>query len=80
MLHCSLDDFFGQCTAASRMHEMVNAVIVAVLGQWSETELDYYRYINPDQAIEKLHPHFADECSILALRFENPARILQKLP
>ncbi|MDZ4752129.1 MAG: hypothetical protein SGI87_10970 [Flavobacteriales bacterium] len=38
------------------------------------------RYINPNQAIEKLHPKFADECSILSLRFENPARILQKLP
>jgi len=25
-----LEVFFGQCTAASRMHEMVNAVIVAV--------------------------------------------------
>ncbi|MDZ4751592.1 MAG: hypothetical protein SGI87_08270 [Flavobacteriales bacterium] len=39
-----------------------------------------YRYINPNQAIEKLHPNFADERSILSLRFENPARILQKLP
>jgi len=45
------------------MHEMVNAVKVAVIGQRSETELDYYRYINPNQAIEKLHPNFADECS-----------------
>jgi len=62
------------------MHEMVNAVKVAAIGQWSETVLDYYRYINPNQAIEKLHPNFADECSILSLRFENPARILQKLP
>ncbi|MDZ4751879.1 MAG: hypothetical protein SGI87_09715 [Flavobacteriales bacterium] len=59
---------------------MVNAVIVAVIGQWSETELYYYRYINPNEAIEKLHPSFADECSIISLRFENPARILQKLP
>ncbi|MDZ4750901.1 MAG: hypothetical protein SGI87_04720 [Flavobacteriales bacterium] len=39
-----------------------------------------YRYKNPKQAIEKLHPIFADECRILSLRFENPARILQKLP
>jgi len=62
------------------MHEMVNAVIVAVIGQWSETELEYYRYINPNQAIEKLHRNFADECIILSLRFENPALILQKLP
>jgi len=45
------------------MHEMANAVKVAVIGQWSETELEYYRYINPNQAIEKLYPHFADECS-----------------
>ncbi|MDZ4750027.1 MAG: hypothetical protein SGI87_00330, partial [Flavobacteriales bacterium] len=65
---------------ASCMHEMVNAVVVAFRRQWSETELDYYRNINPNQAIEKLHHHFADECSILSLRFENPARILQKLP
>ncbi|MDZ4752359.1 MAG: hypothetical protein SGI87_12140 [Flavobacteriales bacterium] len=35
---------------------------------------------NPNQAIEQLHPNFADECSFLSLRFENPARILQKLP
>ncbi|MDZ4752163.1 MAG: hypothetical protein SGI87_11140 [Flavobacteriales bacterium] len=42
--------------------------------------MDYYRYINPNQAIEKLGPNFADEGSILSLRFENPARILQKLP
>jgi len=62
------------------MHEMGNVVKVAVIGQWSETELDYYRYINPNQAIEKLHPNFADECSILSLRFENPTCILQKLP
>jgi len=62
------------------MHEVVNAVIVVVLGQWSATELDFYRYIHPNQAIEKLHPNFADECNILSLRFENPARILQKLP
>ena len=62
------------------MHEVVNAVKVAATGQWSETELDYYRYINPNQAIEKLHSHFSDECSILSLKFENPARILQKLP
>ncbi|MDZ4750359.1 MAG: hypothetical protein SGI87_02005 [Flavobacteriales bacterium] len=62
------------------MHEVVNAVKVAVIDQWSEMELDYYRYINPNHAIEKLHPNFADECSILSLRFENPARILQKLP
>ena len=80
MLRCALEVFFGQFAAASRMHEMANAVKVAFIGQWSETELDYYRYINPNQAIEKLHPHFADECSILSLRFENPARILQKLP
>ncbi|MDZ4750531.1 MAG: hypothetical protein SGI87_02865 [Flavobacteriales bacterium] len=39
-----------------------------------------WRNINPNQAIEKLHPIFADECRILSLRFENPARILQKLP
>ncbi|MDZ4750156.1 MAG: hypothetical protein SGI87_00980 [Flavobacteriales bacterium] len=39
-----------------------------------------YSYINPNQMIEKLHPNFADECRILSLRFENPARILQKLP
>ncbi|MDZ4752042.1 MAG: hypothetical protein SGI87_10535 [Flavobacteriales bacterium] len=38
------------------------------------------RYINPNQAIEKLHPIFADESSLLSLRFENPARILPKLP
>ncbi|MDZ4750195.1 MAG: hypothetical protein SGI87_01180 [Flavobacteriales bacterium] len=75
-----MEVFFGQCTAAACMHEMVNAVKVAAIGQWSETVLDYYRYINPNQAIEKLHPNFADECSILSLRFENPARILQKLP
>jgi len=62
------------------MHEMINAVKEAVIGQWSETVLDYCRYINPNQAIEKFHPNFADECSILSLRFENPARILQKLP
>jgi len=80
MLNCALEVFFGQCAAASGMHEMVNAATVAVIGQWGETELDYYRYINPDQAIEKLHPHFADGCSILSLRFENPARIIQKLP
>ncbi|MDZ4751911.1 MAG: hypothetical protein SGI87_09880 [Flavobacteriales bacterium] len=59
---------------------MANAVKVAVIGQWSETELEYYRYICPNQAIEKLHPSFAHECSILSLRFENAARILQKLP
>jgi len=47
------------------MQEMVNAVKVVVTGQWSETELDYYRYINPNQAMEKLHPNFAHECSIL---------------
>jgi len=55
-------------------------VKVAVKGQRSETELDNYRYMNPNQAIEKLHPNFADQYSILSLRFENPARILQKLP
>ncbi|MDZ4750459.1 MAG: hypothetical protein SGI87_02505 [Flavobacteriales bacterium] len=59
---------------------MANAVIVAAIGQWSETELECDRYINPNQAIGKLHPNFTDECSILSLRFENPARILQKLP
>ncbi|MDZ4752273.1 MAG: hypothetical protein SGI87_11700 [Flavobacteriales bacterium] len=59
---------------------MVNADKAAVIGPWSETELDYYRYINPNQGIEKLHPNFAHECSILSLRFENPARILQNLP
>jgi len=80
MLHCALDVFFGQCAAASCIHEVVNAFIAPVVGQWSEKELDYYRYINPNQAIEKLHPNFADECCILSLRFENPARILQKLP
>jgi|GEM_PF-302525 len=62
------------------MHEIINANIVPVIGQWSEKEFDYYRYINPNEAIEKLHPSFADECSIISLRFENPARILQKLP
>jgi len=62
------------------MHEVVNAVKVAVIGQWSEAVLDYYRYINPNQEIEKLYPNLADECSILSLRFENPARIPQKLP
>gem|GEM_PF-4740395 len=25
---------------------------VAVIGLWSETELDYYRYINPNHAME----------------------------
>ena len=80
MLHCAMEVFFGQCAAASCMHEMVNAVIADVIGQWSETELAYNRYINPNQAIEKLHPNFAHECSILSLRFENPARILQNLP
>ncbi|MDZ4751897.1 MAG: hypothetical protein SGI87_09805 [Flavobacteriales bacterium] len=54
-------------------------VYVSIIGQRSETELDYYRYINPNQAIEKLRPNFADECNILSLRFENPAYILQKL-
>ncbi|MDZ4751507.1 MAG: hypothetical protein SGI87_07840 [Flavobacteriales bacterium] len=39
-----------------------------------------YRYINPNQAIEKMHPNFADECSILWLRFENPAIILKNCP
>jgi len=63
MLHCALEVFFGQCAAEFCMHEMVNAFIVAVIGQWSETELDYYRYINPNQALEKLDPNFADECS-----------------
>jgi len=62
------------------VHEVVIALKVPVIGKWSETELDYYRYINPNQTIEKLYPNFADECSILSLRFENPARILQKLP
>jgi len=80
MLNCALEVFFGQCAAASCMHEVVNAVKEAVVGQWSETEVEYYRYINPNQVIEKLHPNFADECSILSLIFENPARILQKLP
>ncbi|MDZ4751117.1 MAG: hypothetical protein SGI87_05840 [Flavobacteriales bacterium] len=60
-----MEVFFGQCAAASCMQEMVNAVKVVVTGQWSETELDYYRYINPNQAMEKLHPNFAHECSIL---------------
>jgi len=41
MLHSSLEVFFGQCAEASCMHEMVNAVKVAVIGQWSETELEY---------------------------------------
>ncbi|MDZ4750586.1 MAG: hypothetical protein SGI87_03140 [Flavobacteriales bacterium] len=34
------------------MHEVVNAVKEAIVGQWSETEVEYYRYINPNQAIE----------------------------
>ncbi|MDZ4752691.1 MAG: hypothetical protein SGI87_13825 [Flavobacteriales bacterium] len=34
-----MEVFFGQCAAASCMHEMVNAIIVAVIGQWSETVL-----------------------------------------
>ncbi|MDZ4750982.1 MAG: hypothetical protein SGI87_05150 [Flavobacteriales bacterium] len=75
-----MEVFFGSCAAASCKHEMANAIKVAVIDQWSETELDYDRYINPNQAIEKLHPTFADECSIIWLRFKNPARILQKLP
>jgi len=79
MLHCALEVSFW-AMRYSILHEVVNAVIVAVIGQWSETELDYYRYINPNQAIEKWHPNFPDECNILSLRFENPARILQKLP
>ena len=28
------------------MHEVVNAVGVDVIGQWSETALAYYRYLN----------------------------------
>ena len=75
MLHLRIGSFFGQCAAASRMHEAVNAFMVAVVSAERNC-----RYINPNQAIEKLHPNFADECSILSLRFENPARILQKLP
>ncbi|MDZ4751577.1 MAG: hypothetical protein SGI87_08195 [Flavobacteriales bacterium] len=80
ILYRALAVCFGQYAAESCMHEVVNAFKLAVIGQWSETELEYYRYINPNQAIEKLHPNFTDECSILSLRFENPARILQKLP
>ena len=57
------------------MHEAVNAFMVAVVSAERNC-----RYINPNQAIEKLHPNFADQYSILSLRFENPARILQKLP
>jgi|GEM_PF-919637 len=53
MLHCALDVFLGQCAAASRIHEEVNAVIVAVVS--AEQRLQTHK---PKSSDRKIAPYF----------------------
>jgi len=53
MLHCALDVILGQCAAASRIHELGNAVIVAVVS--AEPRLQIHK---PKSSDRKIAPYF----------------------